>query len=200
MANQEVGDLTAASTPLAGTELVHIVQSGNSRKATVDEILAGTGGGSHKWDWAYLDSANRSSDWTQLATWTHSTNVSQVAFTSLSGAYTDILVVYTGLQTSASANFQLSVSPSNGSIYASNATIGQIISPGTASGAVMLFGYAETKTAVLYRGFFTRSGFAHSDTGAGFDKPNSDSTPINAIRFQVSTGNLTAGTITVYGI
>lgn len=38
MANQEVGDLTAASTPLAGTELVHIVQSGNSRKVAVDEI------------------------------------------------------------------------------------------------------------------------------------------------------------------
>lgn len=44
MANKEVGDLTAASTPLGGTELVHVVQSSNSRKATVDEIVARAAG------------------------------------------------------------------------------------------------------------------------------------------------------------
>jgi hypothetical protein len=37
MANKEVSELTAASA-LDGTELVHVVQSGNSRKATVDAI------------------------------------------------------------------------------------------------------------------------------------------------------------------
>lgn len=40
MANKEISELTAASA-LAGDELVHVVQSGNSRKTTVDGI--GTG-------------------------------------------------------------------------------------------------------------------------------------------------------------
>jgi len=38
MADKEIGDLTAASTPLAGSELLHGVQSGNSRKLTVDDV------------------------------------------------------------------------------------------------------------------------------------------------------------------
>lgn len=37
MANKEIPDLTAASA-LDGTELVHGVQSGNSRKITVDQV------------------------------------------------------------------------------------------------------------------------------------------------------------------
>jgi hypothetical protein len=39
MANKTVAELTAAST-LDGTELAHVVQGGNSRKATVDQINA----------------------------------------------------------------------------------------------------------------------------------------------------------------
>lgn len=46
MANKEVGELTAATVPLAGTELIHIVQGGNSRKATVADLGGGGGGGS----------------------------------------------------------------------------------------------------------------------------------------------------------
>ena len=38
MTDKTTGDLTAASA-LDGTELVHVVQSGNSRKATVEEIV-----------------------------------------------------------------------------------------------------------------------------------------------------------------
>lgn len=39
MANKEIGELAAASLPLAGTEMIHLVQSDNSRKATVMDIL-----------------------------------------------------------------------------------------------------------------------------------------------------------------
>ena len=39
MADKEIGDLTAASV-LDGTEVAHVVQSGNSRKATTQEIAA----------------------------------------------------------------------------------------------------------------------------------------------------------------
>lgn len=45
MASKEIKDLTGASTPLAGTEEVHIFQSPNSRKVAVSEIaslLSGT--------------------------------------------------------------------------------------------------------------------------------------------------------------
>jgi hypothetical protein len=38
MANVKITDLTAASTPLAGAELVEIVQSGNSRKVAASAI------------------------------------------------------------------------------------------------------------------------------------------------------------------
>lgn len=42
MADKETSDLTAANA-LDGTELVHIVQGGNSRQATVNQILAAGG-------------------------------------------------------------------------------------------------------------------------------------------------------------
>lgn len=40
MANVKIPDLTAASTPLAGTELLEIVQSSNSRKVAASDIAA----------------------------------------------------------------------------------------------------------------------------------------------------------------
>lgn len=40
MANKEVGDLTQAGT-IDGTELVHVVQTGNSRKASITNITDG---------------------------------------------------------------------------------------------------------------------------------------------------------------
>lgn len=41
MANKETGAVPDVSMPLAGTELIHVVQGGNSRKATVAEIHSG---------------------------------------------------------------------------------------------------------------------------------------------------------------
>lgn len=43
MSNKEVGELTAAG-PLTGTELVHVVQSGNSRKTSATTLAAFVGG------------------------------------------------------------------------------------------------------------------------------------------------------------
>ena len=40
MANQKLSALTAATTPLAGTETAYVVQGGNSRKTTVSAISA----------------------------------------------------------------------------------------------------------------------------------------------------------------
>lgn len=40
MANVKISELTAATTPLAGTELLEIVQSGNSRKVAASDIAA----------------------------------------------------------------------------------------------------------------------------------------------------------------
>jgi hypothetical protein len=44
MTDKTIGDLTAAGA-LDGTELVHIVQGGNSRRATLNDIAALSGGG-----------------------------------------------------------------------------------------------------------------------------------------------------------
>lgn len=45
MANQSAGALPAATLPLSGADLVHVVQGGNSRKATVGDVAAASGGG-----------------------------------------------------------------------------------------------------------------------------------------------------------
>jgi hypothetical protein len=45
MADIKISQLPAASTPLAGTEEIPLVQSGTTKKATVNEILAGATGG-----------------------------------------------------------------------------------------------------------------------------------------------------------
>lgn len=41
MADLKISQLTAASTPLAGTEVVPLVQSGTTKKATVDSLTYG---------------------------------------------------------------------------------------------------------------------------------------------------------------
>lgn len=43
MAVVRISDLTAATTPLAGTEIVELEQGGNSRRCTVADIRAGAG-------------------------------------------------------------------------------------------------------------------------------------------------------------
>jgi len=40
MADKKISQLTAVTTPLAGTEVLPIVQSGSTRKVTVDEMVA----------------------------------------------------------------------------------------------------------------------------------------------------------------
>jgi hypothetical protein len=38
MADSKLADLTPATTPLSGSELVYVVQSGNDRKATAQDV------------------------------------------------------------------------------------------------------------------------------------------------------------------
>src|ERR1700754_4638544 len=38
MADKQIGDMTAATLPLTGAELVHVVQGGNSRQADVNAL------------------------------------------------------------------------------------------------------------------------------------------------------------------
>ena len=44
MADKKISQLTAASLPLAGTEIVPVVQSGTTKKTTIDEILSPASG------------------------------------------------------------------------------------------------------------------------------------------------------------
>ena len=39
MANKQISALTAATSPLAGTELIHVQEGANSRQSTVQEIV-----------------------------------------------------------------------------------------------------------------------------------------------------------------
>lgn len=44
MANKEIGDFTVANTPFNGSELIHVVQSGNSRRTTIQDVSSAFGG------------------------------------------------------------------------------------------------------------------------------------------------------------
>lgn len=48
MANQKISDMTSATTPLGGTELVEIIQGGTNKKTTAQDI-ADLGGGGGAW-------------------------------------------------------------------------------------------------------------------------------------------------------
>lgn len=209
MANQEVGDLTAASTPLAGTELVHIVQSGNSRKVAVDDIAARAGGGGdHRFDYAYFDSADRSSDWEQLSQWVHSTDVNSVTFSSISGAYKDLLLVCEGLALStpgvgtSKVDFLASVNGGTNYFELSGSILNSLNGATGVKANLLILGYAQTSAGIVC----CAAGSA-SSSGSNVDgftdtqinkQPSTDQTAVDGVRVSAGDGDFTSGTITLY--
>lgn len=159
-------------------------------------------GGDHRWDWLYSDVANRVGNWTQLATWTFSTGVTEVAFTSISGAYTDLLIVYSGLSPSAGAGVRLFTSSNNGSSYSGTAVAPSVIVPGTITGQVLISGYSETALTWSYFSKANNTDYDEMTTTqmiGTLGKAAGDTSAIDAVKLDLTTRTFDAGTITIYG-
>ena len=99
MTNKHIPDLTAATTPLAGTELVPIWDGTITKKATVDQILSPAAGNGVDFS-ANAPAAGMTSqvlDWYEEGTWTPTLTTSGTNFASVSyfpgavnGSYTRI--------------------------------------------------------------------------------------------------------------
>ncbi len=149
-----------------------------------------------------------------------------ISFTTISTTYTSYLVIITGLQPATNtANLQLTYSTNGGSSYLSsnyisgtiyNAATGTTFSNANSTADIRLSG--PISSSGFYTGylFFTgvdSAGFSYvkgtstwNDTTASAYVNghtlglNNGSTAINAIKFSMSSGNITAGTFTLYGI
>ena len=89
----KVTDLTSATTPLAGTETVYVVQGGASRKATVQNILdkaASAGASLIRLQTAVAAAGQTAIDFTGIPSWVNRVTVAFVGF-STSGT-SEILV------------------------------------------------------------------------------------------------------------
>lgn len=90
----KVSALTSASTPLTGTETVYLVQGGNSRKATVADILGAPSGTSNvKLQTQVVASSQTAIDFTGIPSWV---NRVTVIFRGLSTNGTSAVLVQIG--------------------------------------------------------------------------------------------------------
>lgn len=79
----KVTDLTAASTPLAGTETVYVVQGGNSRKATVNDVQNGAQNASRiKLQTEVAAASQTAITFTGIPTWVNRVTVMGVSFST----------------------------------------------------------------------------------------------------------------------
>jgi hypothetical protein len=139
-----------------------------------------------------------SSEWTQIATSTPS-GVATVSLTSIPSTYQDLLLVFTGLSGTASANITVSASGDNDS---TRCTIGSIFVGGgsdTLYGHIAILGYRKAAGSVA-----GRVGNLSSDTSSEGGTSNNVhswriAAGVNALRLALSSGTFDAGTITLFG-
>lgn len=157
------------------------------------------------------------STYTPIATQTLSGATSAVTFSSIPSTYTDIVFVLNGVQSSSSVlDLTIRFNGDTGTNYSntdlagdgssassgrnSNHTGGKLVYFGSTSWVSMLRGnvqnYANTTT---YKTVLTRA-----DTPSAFTVADvvlwRSTAAINSISFQMTSGNIAAGTFTLYGI
>jgi len=172
-------------------------------KGLVKAPIAGDSGKYLKGDgtWSTL---NPAISWgAPVATWTWSTNVTEIAFTGLS-AYSELLIIAYDVTTASSVAIQLQWSIDNGSTYISTSTYGR--SGGATTSASVRFTAATASAYVVHILNFNTASYpstAISLMDAGTSPMLSVDTTLrakNAFKILNSgTANFTAGTIRVYG-
>lgn len=146
MADKQIGDLTAAGA-LTGTELVHVVQSGNSRRTTAQDI-ADLGGGGDPFIWTDLTwSADGSSKWAGTA-------YKSQAFTASDGdvfeleigwdrdSSTDELIYISG---DANKSVRLATQSDNNIVTYSHSSTGDVSGTTISGGSNILSGFNGTQ-------------------------------------------------------
>lgn len=151
------------------------------------------------------------SSWSLVASWTYSTNVTEVDFTNL-GSYSDIMIVIRGITLSASQLRSLRVSDDNGSTFYGTSGNYVNIADNGLEASLSAINFHNTASSIARSGIIKISGsnvdgimkIAES-INAG--NPNSatlflgSTSPINAVRISAAnfTANLTGGSIQVFG-
>jgi hypothetical protein len=178
---------------------------------------------------AYVDAAG-GSGWVPLQTQTVTTAVSSVDFTGIDGTYKTYAIKINSVFLSVSGSLNLQTSNNNGSSYDSGASdysyvinsentsansaarVGSetlinlhrqffsTLSTNSLNGILYLYDPANTTYFTAVSGMFAyeaSSSGLHNDVLAGLRK---SAGAVNAIRFFPSSGNITAGTFTLYGL
>lgn len=143
--------------------------------------------------------------WVSVASWTYSVDVANVDFTNL-GAYTELMVIGDGITASVSGTRNLLVSVNNGSTFYN--TSGDYVEVATTGGVSNLTAVpAHSSAAATVRSFIVGimpSGLTSTSklitrSGGLTALFKASTSPINAIRIVNASGNLTGGSIQVYG-
>lgn len=189
MADKEISALTLAST-LDGAEIMHVVQSGNSRKATTDML-------------ATLVSA-AGSDWALVDSWSYSVDVATVDFQTAN--YNDLLIIARGVTLSSAAFRAVWVSVDGGStFYTTDGDYVSVAATGvettTTSAGSHSSGSTAARTTIVMINGAKLSGTIKRCFSNGFSDRLfvASTSPINALRVGATAGNMTAGSIIVLG-
>ena len=218
MADKEVGSLTSAGT-LDGTELIHVVKSGNSRQTTAQDIadLGGGGGGGGGLVW--LASTDLSGDATANFTAFDAGSYDAYLFVLQNVIpASDNQALYVRTSTDGGSSYDsggsdyswacvdLLGAPSSSGQGANSAaqiqiarTVGNQTGEDGASGCVWVISpHLARKTTVKFDTVMINgAGFITVNIGGGYRSSSAD---VDAIQFLFASGNLASGTITMYGL
>ena len=138
----------------------------------------------------------RLSEWTLLDEWTYSTDVSEVDFTDL-GSNTELLVVFVGVTASEITSRLVRVSEDNGSTFLSSNKYG---TGGSSFNRDRINASASSSLAMYCSVQIQNSPQDSFKTASATAFYTIDSqSPINAIKAFIAAGNMTGGSIKVYG-
>jgi hypothetical protein len=146
-----------------------------------------------------------SNPWVSVASWTYSSDVANVDFINL-GAYTELMVIGDAITASISGTRNLLVSVNNGSTFYN--TSGDYVDVANTGGTSNLAAIpAHSSAAATARSFIvgimannlTSTSKLITRSGGLTALFKASTSPINAIRIVNASGNLTGGSIQVYG-
>lgn len=164
-------------------------------------------------DWQYFDHADRQSDWVELATWTHSTDVSEVVLSVDMTGYVDMLIDHqnTRVNTTSNDTREIAVSTDDGANWSTDEPVSAktTTTTGLTTGAVIIYGagLAIKHRSCKHRGKDINSSDAYSADLSAAPSSEQITMPftaaeaaINKVAFKPQQAvNLTAGSIKIYG-
>lgn len=198
MADQKISDLSAASLPLTGAELIELVQGGSNKQATVADIA--------HWALAGTTAAAGSAG---TGAWNYASDVGEVIFTGLDN-YSEIMILFRQITKSGGGGVvSLTVSIDNGANFlTSSGDYVQVADTGVETNAALVNLHSTSATAAR-SGTMTIQAWRltapkvynvttrTSVTGTSGYIPTANA--LNALRLFSAGVNFTGGSIRIYG-